>query len=330
MSGFSGYYGAMRASRLLSILMLLQHRGRLTAEALAAEFEVSVRTVYRDIDQLSAAGVPVYADRGPGGGFQLLDGYRTRLTGLTAAEAESLFLAGLPGPAEALGLSETLAAAQLKLLSALPAAWGEGVQRLASRFHLDTDDWFRRNQPPPPLAEIARAVWDQKRLQLTYESWKGVSERTVEPLGLVLKAGAWYFVARVGSDFRTYRAANVQRLTTLDESFERPKDFDLGAHWRRELERFEAELERETATVRVSEKGLGRIVRIGPGARRAAENAIPGPDGWREAVIPIEGVDHAAGLMIGMGPEIEVLAPRALRARLAELAGEIAALNAAS
>src|SRR5258708_2537140 len=133
----------MRASRLLSILMLLQARGRMTAEALAAEFEVSLRTIYRDIDHLSAADVPIYGDRGPGGGFQLLDGYRTKLTGLTPAEAETLFLAGLPGPAAELGLADLLATAQLKLTAALPEGTRATARRVSARFHLDPVDWFR-------------------------------------------------------------------------------------------------------------------------------------------------------------------------------------------
>src|SRR5258706_13910733 len=141
----------MRASRLLSILLLLQARGRMTAEALASEFEVSVRTIYRDVDQLSAADVPIYADRGPSGGFQLLDGYRTKLTGLSPAEAETLSLAGLPGPAAQLGLADVLTAAQLKLSAALPERARANAGRVGARLPLNPVDGFRMAEAPKLL-----------------------------------------------------------------------------------------------------------------------------------------------------------------------------------
>src|SRR5215467_6861051 len=146
----------MLASRLLSILMLLQTRGRMSASELARAFEVSVRTIHRDVDQLSAAGIPVYADRGRNGGFQLMDGYRTKLTGLTRPEAEALFLSGLPGPAAQLGLSDLLSAARLKLLAALPAAVQPDAERIAQRFHLDPVPWFRFNDALPSLRTVAQ------------------------------------------------------------------------------------------------------------------------------------------------------------------------------
>src|SRR5882672_746159 len=178
----------MRASRLLSILMLLQAKGRLSAAALAAELEVSLRTIYRDIDELSAAGVPIYAERGRAGGFQLLDGWRTRLTGLTALEAQALFLAGLPGPAAELGLAEVMEAAQQKLLAALPAGWQGDARRVGARFHLDPVGWFRDSMPVDQLPAIAAAVWSERRLRIRYESWSGIVDREIAPLGLVLKS----------------------------------------------------------------------------------------------------------------------------------------------
>src|SRR5580692_9692195 len=204
----------MRASRLLSILLLLQTRGRMTAEALAAEFEVSVRTIYRDIDELSAADVPVYGDRGPNGGFELLDGYRTKLTGLSPAEAATLFLAGLPGPAAELGLADMLMTAQLKLTAALPEGARAAAGRISTRFHLDPVGWFRSADAARFLPMIAEAVWNEASITIRYWRRVGPVSRTVDPLGLVLKGGAWYLVARVGEQTRTYRVANIIDLVT--------------------------------------------------------------------------------------------------------------------
>jgi predicted DNA-binding transcriptional regulator YafY len=315
----------MRASRLLSTLMLLQLRGRMTAEALAAEFEVSVRTVYRDIDQLSASGVPVYADRGPGGGFALLDGYRTRLTGLTSHEAEALFLAGVPGPAAELGMGEAMAAAQLKLLNALPAGWGEQVRRIGACFHLDPIAWHRRAEPPSHLRELARSVWDRRRVAIEYESWKGQVQRTLEPLGLVLKGGDWYLVARAGEDLRTYKVAAVRSVRLSDEVFLRPADFDLAGHWETEVARFEAGLQQGVARVRLSPRAVSRLRLLSAAMEAAALSVTPGEDGWREAELPIERVDHAADLLVALGPEAEVLAPPALRHRMQDAAGAMLA-----
>jgi predicted DNA-binding transcriptional regulator YafY len=316
----------MRASRLLSILILLQLRGRLTAEALAAEFEVSLRTIYRDIDQLSAAGIPVYGDRGPGGGFELLEGYRTKLTGLTAREAEAMFLAGLPGPAADLGLGEDLPTARLKLLAAMPPGIGAGASRVGERFHLDPAEWFRRRRVPPHLAPVAEAVWNERRLRLRYESWSATVQRVVEPLGLVLKAGEWYLVADAGTGRRTYRIAKVLELELLEERFQRPAGFDLAAHWQTELRRFEASLRRGEAVLRVSGAALSGLSRLGDDMAEAILAAAPDSAGWRQATVPIESIERTASLLLGFGRDIEVVSPVALRRKLAEQAGEVAAL----
>src|SRR5690606_9665852 len=201
-----------------TIMMLLQTRGRMSAEALAAELEVSVRTVYRDIDQLSAAGVPVYADIGRNGGFALLDGWRTRLTGLTAPEAQALFLSGLPGPAAELGLGDHVAQAELKLLAALPTDWQQEARRISTRFHLDPAGWFQPGHVDAQLTTVADGVWAERKLAVRYESWTRVSDRVLEPYGLVLKGGIWYVVARSGETIRTYRLSSIQALLVLEES----------------------------------------------------------------------------------------------------------------
>jgi predicted DNA-binding transcriptional regulator YafY len=312
----------MRASRLLTILMLLQTRGRLSAAVLADELEVSIRTLYRDIDQLSAAGVPVYAERGRSGGFQLLDGWRTRLTGLTAAEAQAMFLAGLPGPAAQLGLGDAMAAAQLKLLAALPADWQGDARRVSSRFHLDPVGWYRRAAPTDHLPAVAEAVWGERRLTITYESWRGTVEREVDPLGLVLKAGDWYLIGRVGQDLRTYRLSNILELTVLDQTFVRPADFTLADYWTASTRRFEAQLQRGTARVRLTPSGRAQLRRLG----LTPIDTMGEPDGHAVVTLPIEAIDLAAQELLRLGAEAEVLEPAALRQRMVEIVGRLAAV----
>src|SRR5437764_2668795 len=221
----------MRATRLVSLLLLLQTRGRLTAAEIAERLEVSVRTVHRDVESLAAAGVPVEAVRGPAGGYRLPGGYRTRLTGLTADEAEALFAAGMPGPAAELGLGHELAAARLKLLAALPAELQERAPRAARLFHLDTRGWFRAEDRVPHLPELAAAVWRGCRVRLRYREGTRTVRRTVAPLGLVLKGGAWYLVARRSAGMRVYRVSRVASVQALEEAFERPREFELAAFW---------------------------------------------------------------------------------------------------
>jgi predicted DNA-binding transcriptional regulator YafY len=316
----------MRASRLLSIMMLLQSRGRMSAEALAEELEVSVRTIYRDIDQLSAAGVPVYADIGRNGGFALLDGWRTRLTGLTAPEARALFLSGLPGPASELGLGDEVAAAELKLLAALPADWQSEARRMASRFHLDPRGWFSTGPRPEFLKLVAEAVWSEKRIVIKYDSWTQVSERTVEPMGLVLKAGIWYLVARREAGYRTYRLSQIQALTMTDERFDRPEDFDLPAHWQEATQSFEREVYIATARVRATKIGISRLKDISQRCKEEieAQTLEFDADGWAVLDVPIEEDRWASREMTRVGAEVEVLEPASLRERMVEIARRLA------
>lgn len=316
----------MRASRLLSILILLQTRGRLSAEALAAEFEVSVRTIYRDMDQLSASGVPVYAERGRAGGFALLDGYRTKLTGMTVAESDALVLAGAGSAARDLGVGFELAAAKLKLLASLPPDSGVSADRVARRFHLDTDGWYRRSQPLAVLPDLAAAVWRDRRIRIAYDSWKGPVRRELDPLGLVLKAGLWYLVAAAEGEPRTYRISNITALSVLETPSRRPAKFDLERYWDDWREAFEARLMAERATVRLSPEGLRLLRIISPAAAEAVDESGRADGGRVVADIPIESLADATGQMLHLGAEVEVLAPSPLRATVAETARRIAGL----
>jgi len=313
----------------LSILMLLQARGHMTAPELAAEFEVSVRTIFRDVDQLSAAGIPIYAERGRSGGFKLLDGYRTRLTGMTQSEAETLFLAGLPGPAAELGLADLLATARLKLMAALPAAMQPKAERIAARFHLDPAGWFRGAESSALLPEIARAVWNENYLRVRYRSGGEAYARKLGPLGLVLKGGTWYLVAQSGTALRTYRASNIMQAEALEEPFVRPKHFDLAAHWTKSSRDYEAGVYRERAHVRLSPKGRSLLGLLGPQVEAAARASASAPDGdgWVNCTIPIESTDFGIRELMRLGEEIEVLAPAALRTQMARAAGRIAEIH---
>jgi predicted DNA-binding transcriptional regulator YafY len=321
----------MKASRLLSILMLLQTRGRLSAQTLADTLEVSVRTIYRDVDHLSASGVPIWAENGRLGGFELQAGWRTQLTGLTVPEARAVFLAGLPGPAAELGLGEAMASAQLKLMAALPDGWRSDADQVASCFHLDPADWYHAAVPSPHLREVAGAVWSRQRIRMRYESWSQVAERTVEPLGLVLKSGRWYLVARsarADAEPRIHRVDAIQTLQLLPETFAPPKGFALPAWWAESTARFEDELYRGSATLRVTERGLSRLTQMSTRIAEAAlANARPCErEAWVETEVPIESVEHAARELLRLGDQGEVLAPDELRQRLAQSFREAVAL----
>jgi len=320
----------MRASRLVSILLLLQTRGRLTAPQLAAELEVSVRTIYRDVESLSEAGVPIYGDAGPAGGYQLLGGYRTRLTGLTAAEAEALQFAGMPGPAAELGLGTVLATAQLKLHAALPPELRERSARIAERFFLDAPGWYSDGDSSPYLDAIADAVWSQRRISVRYRRWVAPTDvtRVLEPHGIVLKGGKWYLVARCGGALRTYRIAQVLSLTPLDEEFERQAGFSLPVYWAAHIAAFREGLQQGEAAIRLSPDGRERARDLLSQAVTAAidATAVAGSGGWVTAVVPIESHAHALSSFLSLGAEVEVVSPDSLRAAMAAAAAGMATL----
>jgi predicted DNA-binding transcriptional regulator YafY len=301
----------MRATRLVSLLLLLQLRGQLTATELAGHFEVSVRTIHRDVEALVAAGVPVEAVRGPAGGYRLAGGYRTKLTGLTAAEAEALFVA--PAPAAELGLGGVLTNARLKILSALPPELQERAARAGRYFHLDTRGWFRAEDTVPHLPTIAAATWQGRRLSARYREGRKIVRRTLDPLGLVLKSGAWYLVARRSVGMRVYRVSRFASVRMRDDGFERPEGFDLAAYWEESSRAFEASRRRVEVKIRASEL-----------VRRFLPHDVRGEDGV--FVVGFESLEEAFRELLKFGPDAEVLEPAELRERIAAAAAEVASL----
>ncbi|ALV36146.1 YafY family protein [Streptomyces sp. CdTB01] len=321
----------MRAARLIKMVLLLQSRPSMTAAELARELEVSERTVTRDAQALSEAGVPVYADRGRAGGYRLIGGYRTRLTGLARSEAEALFLSGVPGALREMGLEDAASAARLKVSAALLPSLRDASRAAAQRFHLDAPNWFTEPKAPALLPAVADAVWDDRRISARYRGRDTEVERTLEPYGLVLKAGAWYLCARV-AERGTYRVYRIDRFTAVDgaeERFERDEGFDLPAFWDERAEQFARSILRDEVVVRLSEAGARALPHaVDPAAAREALAAAgsPGPDGWVTLTLPVESEEVAHAQLAGLGPEVEVLAPPGLRQRFASDAARLAAL----
>jgi predicted DNA-binding transcriptional regulator YafY len=319
----------MRASRLVNVLLLLQTRSRMTAGELAEELEVSVRTIYRDVDALAEAGVPIYAERGPHGGVRLVDGYRTRLTGLTAEEAEAVFLSGVPGPAAELGLGTVVAAARLKVMAALPPEFRTRAGRVAERFHLDAPGWFKSSEELPNLELLAGAVWEAQRVRMTYRRGEraGTVERTIEPLGLVLKGGIWYLVARAADadSIRTYRISRVLDATLLGERFTRPDGFDLAAHWGESRTAYERSVEPIDVVVRLPADQLSRFgdeagERAMADARRATD---PADADFVRLELSFDWADDAIAAALRLPDAVEVIEPAWLRRAIVETAGKL-------
>jgi predicted DNA-binding transcriptional regulator YafY len=278
------------------------------------------------VDALSAAGVPIYTERGPAGGIRLVEGYRTRLTGMTAEEAEALFLSGLPGPAAELGLGTVVAAAQVKVVAALPAELRSRASRLVERFHLDAGPWFSGSEPVPHLSTVADAVWAARRLEITYRRDDTSVQRTLDPLGVILKAGIWYLVARSDEQMRTYRVSRIRDARVLEETFQRPEGFDLAAWWAESSAAYEREVPRLEILVRVRADEVWRLAdAVGMRVIRAGDRVgEPDAEGRQAFRISVEWPGEAAGRFVAAAPHVEVLEPAALRAEL------LAAARAAS
>ncbi|WP_432839426.1 helix-turn-helix transcriptional regulator [Dactylosporangium sp. CA-092794] len=323
----------MRADRLLALLLRLQARGKMTARALAAELGVSVRTIYRDLDALGAAGVPVVAVGGPGGGCMLLDGYRSPLLGLNPAEATALLAASVAGPsllagggrsapggAEPAAMESALADARRKLVAGLPERHRAGAAAVAGRFHLDPAAWFCPAEAVPHLAVLVDGVRLGRRLRIEHRG----TRRVVDPLGLVAKAAAYYLVAAGPGGVVAHRAARISAAELLDEPFEPPAGFDLAAFWARWTAEFEARFGGLTVTVRLSPDGVRAATEV-LGAPLPEAGPGDGDDGGRTVRLRFDSVAAARRRLLGFGADAEVLEPIELRAEVAEAARRTAA-----
>ncbi|GHC66009.1 helix-turn-helix transcriptional regulator [Streptomyces flavofungini] len=321
----------MRAARLIKMVLLLQARASMTAAELAEELEVSERTITRDAQALSEAGVPVYADRGRTGGYRLIGGYRTRLTGLARSEAEALFLSGVPGALREMGLEDAASAARLKVSAALLPSLRDASQSASQRFHLDAPGWFQETPAPDLLPAVADAVWDDRRLIARYRRQDSEVGRELEPYGLVLKAGVWYLCARV-PDSGSYRVYRIDRFTSVepsgDDRFARDEDFDLPGFWEERAAQFARAILRDNAVLRLSPDGARQLpyVTDRAAAHEALTDAEPDERGWVTITLPVESAVVAYSQLLTLGPEVEVLGPPELRDRLAATATRMAAL----
>jgi predicted DNA-binding transcriptional regulator YafY len=316
----------MRADRLLSLLMLLQSRGQLSARELADELEVSERTVYRDIVALSTAGVPVYASRGPGGGVRLIDEYRTTLTGLTPDEARALFMLSIPAPLAQLGMGGEFKAALLKLFASLPETRRLDEARTRQRIHLDSSWWFQSEQEVPSLHVIQQALWQDRRLRMKvrWEFFNTEFEQIAEPYGLVAKANVWYLVYGRGGSAQVRRVSQIVGAEMLPESFTRPAGFDLQKFWENWCRDYESQ-PGFRARVRVSPQAIPFLGKLAGERlhRHPAQEEPPDAEGWVTLELPFESFTAARTRLLGLGRAVEVLEPEALRKSLIDFAEQI-------
>ena len=316
----------MRADRLLSLIMLLQSRGKLRAEELASELEVSARTIYRDIDALSASGVPVYADGGPGGGYSLLEGYRTELTGLSAEETEALLMLSLPGPLADLSISKKLKTAVLKVASAAPSGLAESEARMRQRLYLDPVSWFSPGEEPRFLDELQNCAWSDRKAWMEYSDKKSAkSGREICPYALVAKAAIWYLVADTEKGMRVFRVSRMRSVTPLDARFERDEDFNLRDFWEEWSGKFIESLHGYHSTMSVSSEGEGVACGLLAGAAESLR-AATAEDGWKRIDVTFANEHEALWQILQLGTLVRVESPSSLREAVRDAALGIAGL----
>ncbi|NDJ60871.1 MAG: WYL domain-containing protein [Chloroflexi bacterium] len=321
----------MRADRLLSLMLLLQANGRMTAQDLARQLEVSERTIYRDIDALSTAGVPVYTQAGINGGVFLDEHYRISLTGLAPDEVQALFVAGEAGPLRDLGLARAGEATLLKLFAALPTAQRGEVERLRQRIYIDPSVWFQQPEDAPCLPTLQQAVWEDRLIDVVYQPVEGErSARTLAALALVAKANIWYLVGSApGGEPHTYRASRFSAVTLTDAHFARDESFDLAVYWQEARQRFEEKMAAAfppyPATLRIRAEMLWYFASFMEG--RYQQLSERDADGWIIIRVDFHAYGDALMKVLGLGTAAAVIEPDALRAGVIETARALVAAH---
>jgi predicted DNA-binding transcriptional regulator YafY len=316
----------MRADRLLSILLLLQTQRRMTTRQLAEQLEVSPRTIHRDMDALSGAGVPVTGQRGQGGGWELLEPYRTDLTGLTSEESQAIFLDALPPSIAALGLDEAARSARIKLLAALSSSARTSVEYTRQRLHIDPTGWSRSPDSVELLPVIQDGIWMNKVVQLSYQRADGkVVEREVHPLGLVAKGQTWYLVGAVKEGMRTYRVSRILAAGLCEDDAVRPEGFNLRSYWEASMAEFQTRLPQYLVRLEVSAKILPRVG-FGISFARVEETGEPGSDGWTPVTINFGVPDEAIAFVLRFPEDVRIIDPPEVRDKVLERARVIVEL----
>lgn len=303
----------MRADRLISILLLLQNNERMTTRELAKELEVTERTIHRDMEALSAAGIPVLAERGKFGGWKLLEKYRTNLTGLKADEIKTLLLSPSFEHLADLGISEEWKEARQKLLAAIPAPLKEDVKDISNRIHIDTSTWRQTPREMKSFGIVQQAVWEEKKLQIQYEKAdKQTSDKIVEPLGLVAKGNTWYLIAASEEKIKSYRVSRILDAELINENFSRPNDFDLSGYWQESKQKFISSLPRFEVEVEMSPSIIQRINFTGRFVQVMHKDS-PKDDGWISASLCFDTDQEAREYILGFGDQIKIVRPVSLR-----------------
>jgi predicted DNA-binding transcriptional regulator YafY len=315
----------MRADRLLSLLMLLETHGKMTAHQLAKELEVSERTIYRDIIALSSSGVPVYTEDGPGGGISLIEDYKTDLTGLNADEVRALAMLNIPEPLVKLGVGRELKAALLKLSASLPSTSRADETRTRQRIHLDASWWFEPEEPIPHLQTIQQALFQGHRLHLTWRDFHTHVEQTLDPYGLVAKSNTWYLVAGGKDHTRVLRVSRIIEVQMLDETFEYPQEFNLPVFWKSWCEDFKKSRCVFSVTARISPELIQSLPYVFDEHADSilAQAGVPDDRGRVTLTLPFDSFEAARARILSWGRAVEVLEPLSLRMSVADFAQQI-------